>query len=177
MISKENNMARRIVLIAMSFSLVLAAVAVANPGRMIAMADKLSLTDQQVEQLRNLKIQYQKEMIRLRADLQLARLELKEVMMKARLDEKAALAMQDRISNIKSSIDRKRLEHMIAARKILTEEQQAKWKKMRREDGPRGRHQRGDGPGRLMGRGPCMGPGMAPPPPEGSEIPGPPDND
>ncbi|OGC93475.1 MAG: hypothetical protein A2W25_05675 [candidate division Zixibacteria bacterium RBG_16_53_22] len=164
-------MSKKIVLIAMSLSMLLAAVAAANPGKMIAVAEKLGLTDQQVEQLQNLKIQHQKEMIRLKADLQLARLELKEVMMKARLDEKAALAKQDRISNIKSGIDRARLEHKIASRKVLNEEQLAKWSKMRMEDGPRGRHQRGGGPGHFMGRGPCTGPGMAPEPPEPPQPP------
>jgi hypothetical protein len=78
-------------------------------------------------------------------------------MMKAKLDERAAFAKQGKISDIKAGMDRAKLEHKIASRKVLNEEQLTKWKKMRREMGPRGRHHKG-GPGHCMGPGSGVGP-------------------
>jgi hypothetical protein len=81
-------------------------------------------------------------------------------MMQPKIDENAALNKQDRISEIKANIAKLRLQHMIAASKILTADQLAKWKKMRHEMGREGRGRRGFG-GRFggMNGGPMMGGG------------------
>jgi Spy/CpxP family protein refolding chaperone len=119
------------------------------------MAEQLKLTDQQISQMQALRIQHEKDMIKLRSDLALARVELKEVMMQTKIDENAAFSKQDRISSIKGDMAKAKLQHMLSARKILTDDQLAQWRKMRPEMGRRGKRGfKGCG-----GMGP-MGPGM-----------------
>jgi protein CpxP len=131
-------------------ALLTASLVFAQPYGLGRMADKLNLSDQQQEQLENLKLQFDKDIIQKRADLKMARLDLKEIMMKTPIDEKAALKKQDQISSIRADIARTRLQHMIAAGKVLTADQLAQWKKMRRGMGER------QGRGRKAG-GPCCG--------------------
>jgi Spy/CpxP family protein refolding chaperone len=123
------------------------------------MVEKLKLTDQQQEKFQDLMIQHQKDMIPKQADLRLAKIGLKEIMMKSDIDENAALDQMDKISAIKAQISKLRLQHLLAARKILTADQLKEFKAMHQEMGF-GRHGRkfGHMGGPMMGRG--MGPGM-----------------
>jgi Spy/CpxP family protein refolding chaperone len=149
---------KKVILIAIAVAAMLAAtLAFAQPGSPGRMADKLKLTDQQQEQLDNLRLQLQKDLVQKQADLKLARLDLKEIMMKTPIDEKAALKKQDQISSIRADIAKAKLQHIIAASKVLTADQLAQWKKMRRGMGERRGHGRRGGTGRGM-----MGPGMGP---------------
>jgi hypothetical protein len=146
------------------FASVMAAAQPMNPGRM---AGKLGLTDQQVEQMRALQVKHQSDMIMRRAELKIARLELREIMMSAKLNENSALSKQDQISKMKSDIARLNLQHKIAIRKILSDEQLKKWQEMRhdmrpgpgRHPGRGGRGFRGDSPMGPCDRQPMMGPG------------------
>jgi len=138
-----------------------------GPG-MGMLAEELSLTDQQKGQMESMAFQHQKQMIPLRADLKLAKLELREIMATARVDEKAAISKNEKISSIKAEISKMKLLHKLEMRKILTEEQQAKLKDLKREHrrhnraGGRGpRAGNFDGPGPMPGMGP-MGPGKGP---------------
>jgi Spy/CpxP family protein refolding chaperone len=165
-------MPKKLLLTAITFTFALTAAAGAQPGKMMMHADKLGLSEEQAGQIEKLAFQHQKEMIRLRADLQLARLELREIMVQNKLDEKAALSKQERISGIKAGIGRARLEHKIATRKVLNEEQLAKWNQMRKAEGGRGRDHRGGGPRQFMGECRMHGPGPdMPEPPEPPEAP------
>lgn len=123
------------------------------------MLEKLKLTDQQQEKLQDLMIQHQKDMVPKQADLKLAKLGLKEIMMKSDINENAALDQMDKISAIKAKIAKLRLQHKLATRKILTADQLKEFKQMHGMMGF-GRHGRGPGRmgGPMMGRG--MGPGM-----------------
>ncbi|MEE9553110.1 MAG: Spy/CpxP family protein refolding chaperone [candidate division Zixibacteria bacterium] len=140
--------------------LVLSAVASAQPrGGMMMAADELELTDQQIERLEDLRYQHQKEMIGRQAAVKEAKLELRELMRKTDVSEKGALAKQERVLKAKAEVARAKLKHKLAARKLLTEEQFEKWKKMKRGKG----HRRGSGmKGGCDGPGPGMGghPGM-----------------
>jgi hypothetical protein len=142
-----------------------ASAAKAQPGMLMKMADKLELTEQQIGQLQDLKIQHEKDLIQKQADLKLARLELKEIMIKVNIDEKAALSKQDRISGIKGEIAKAKLQHKLAARKVLDDKQLAKFKELSMKERPFGRsHKMGGCCGRggphMMGPGHGMGPGM-----------------
>jgi Spy/CpxP family protein refolding chaperone len=150
---------KKAILITIAIGTLLAASLVyAQPYGLGRMANRLDLTDQQQEQLENLRLQFDKSMVQKQADLKTARLDLREVMGKTPIDEKAALKKQDQISSIKADIARARLQHMIDASKVLTADQLAKWKKMRRGFGERRGHgRRGGGPGCGM-----MGPGFGP---------------
>ena len=125
-------------------------------GKMI---EKLKLTDQQQEKLQDLMIQHQKDIVPKQADLKLAKIGLKEIMMKSDINEKAALDQMDKISAIKAQIAKLKLQHLLAARKILTADQLKEFKQMHRM---MGFGRRGRGPGRMGGpmMGHEMGPGM-----------------
>jgi hypothetical protein len=176
---ENNNMGRiklkKIILTMAAAVLLSSMVAMAQPMSPMMMAEKLGLSDQQIEQIRSLRMQYEKTMIQKRADLGLAQLELRETMMNLKLDEKAALSKQERISSIRGDIARTRLQQKLDVFKVLTDDQKATWRKMRLDMGPGGPHKRGhfgrgqgmmspDGPmGRMMGREgkqPWMGHGM-----------------
>jgi len=132
-----------------------------GPGMMGPMAEQLKLTDQQMEQMQNLRFQLEKDMIKPESDLKLARLEMKQIMMQPKIDENAALSKQASISAIKAEIAKLQLQHKIAASKILTADQLTQWKKMHRGMEPFGRKGKGHGgPGcdkMMMGGGPCCG--------------------
>jgi len=121
------------------------------------MTEELKLSDQQQEKLQNLMIQHQREMIPKQAELRLAQLGLKEIMMKSDVNETAALDQLAKISSIKAQIAKLKLQHKLAARKILTPDQVKEFMKMHKKMGF-GRH--GCGPGGMGG--PMMGCGMNP---------------
>ncbi len=139
-------------------------------GGIMAAADDLELTDQQIEKLQDLRYRHQKDMIAKQAELKEARLELKELMRQAGVDEKAAMARQERVLRARDEIARAGLKHKLAARNVLTEEQFGKWQKMQQGkkhhrgqgrgggfDCPRPEFRHGMGPGEGKGPGPGMG--------------------
>jgi Spy/CpxP family protein refolding chaperone len=144
--------------------LIAAPVIFAQPMEMGRMGDKLRLSDQQIEQMQNLKMQNAKDMIKPQGDLKLAKIELKELLMKSKVDEKAVLNKVDQISSIKSDIAKIRMQHLLAARNILNDEQLAQWRKMRHGMGRGMKGRRGcDGPCGMMGDGMMGGPmGLGP---------------
>jgi len=148
-------------ILAVSASLLtLISAATAQPrGEMLMAADELGLTEDQVNRLDDLMLQHQKEMIRKKAAMMEARLDLKAMMREAKVDEKTALAKQDSISKIKADIASAKLKHKLAMRGVLTSEQLDKWLKMKRKHEGFGKH------GSKKHRGPCMQgppPGMGP---------------
>ena len=131
--------------------LILTAAASAQPrGGILMAADKLELTDQQIDKLEDLGYQHKKEMISKHAAVKEAKLELGELMRKADVSEKAAMGRQEKVLQAKADVAKAKLKHKLAARKVLTEEQFEKWSKMKRGKG----HSRGHGM-----KGDCDGPG------------------
>jgi Spy/CpxP family protein refolding chaperone len=152
----------RLVVAASVLSLILIPVANAQPrGGMMMAAKELQLTDQQMDKLADLRFEHQKAMISEQATLKQARLELRQLMRKAAVDKKAAMAMQDKISAAKAEIARMKLEHRLQMRDVLTKDQLESWLKMQRM---RGMHKgmRGEGHNRSSRMGPPEGmePGM-----------------
>jgi Spy/CpxP family protein refolding chaperone len=153
----------RIILAVSVLSLMLIPVADAQPrGGMMMATEELQLTDQQMDKMADLRFEHQKAMISKRAALKEARLELRQVLRKAEVDRKAAMARQEKISALKAEIARMKLEHRLQMRDVLTKDQLEKWLKMQRM---RGMHKgmRGEGrrhhPG-MMGSPEGVGPGM-----------------
>jgi len=143
--------------------LILVPAALAQPhGGFMMAADKLELTEDQMNRLESMQIEHQKQMIELRSSVKIAKVDLKAMMRKAKVDEKAALAKQAKISDLKAQIAAAMLKHKLAMRSVLTAEQLDKWMKMKRDHmGPRGkRGQRGDF--HRGGRSGCCQPGMVP---------------
>lgn len=107
----------------------------AQPCHILKMADELELTEEQIEKLSESKIENKKAMIQLRADIKIAKLELREVMMNAKIDRKAALKKGDNISALKAQKMKKHLTEKLDRMNILTEEQRAKLHKMMKSRG------------------------------------------
>jgi len=106
---------------------------------------ELGLTDDQAEKLRQIFMDSRKANIRTRADLQIQRMELHELMRAEKTDRDAALKKVEAISALRAQMMRQRVESMLAAKTVLTPEQQKKIHSMmsdrmsRRGDESRGR--------------------------------------
>jgi Spy/CpxP family protein refolding chaperone len=126
------------------------------------MKEALGLTDEQSEKLRQIFSESKKSSIRARAELQVKRMELHEIMMGEKTDREAALKKAAEISDLRGQMMRQHVETMLAAKAVLTPEQQKKAHALMAE---RWSH-RGEGfeGHRGMGRGPGGpgGPGGAP---------------
>lgn len=101
---------------------------------------ELNLTKEQQKKLQSLRIDFAKETVKLRNDMQIKSLELRQLWLADELDEEAILAKAKEVSELRSQLNEKRILHRIAATKILTKEQRAKLST--------GRLGRGDRPGR-----------------------------
>ena len=124
-------------------------------GMLIHLADKLELSEEQKAEIKEVFAGHQKAIISIRADLEIAEVELRELMMREdpnldaiedQLRNVANLQVQMRFSQIKALAD---------ARSVLTEEQKETQKEMFKN---RAAGMRGRGRGRTEMRGPQPGP-------------------
>ena len=88
----------------------------------------LNLTEEQKSQLEELKKEYRKEVIKIEADLKIAKIELKDLLSEKDADETAVLAKADEVSRLQNKLMKYRISHQLKTRKIYTEEQ---WKKLK----------------------------------------------
>ena len=145
--------------------LLIPAASMAQNCYLLRQADDLELTDQQIEQIRQNSLAERKEMIQLRADLQTAKLEMRELMIADKLDKARVLKKNDEISDLKAKMAKKRLEARLNRLSILTDEQRANYRQNNMQRPFKGRndrfnrwfdHRRGpdkDGRGRRSGSG------------------------
>ena len=142
-------------------SLLLISMANAQPkGGIMKAAHELGLTDDQMDKVADMRFEHQKEMIKKKAALKEARLELRHMMRNAEVDKKAALATQEKISSIKADIARIKLGHRLEMRGVLSSGQLEKWMKICRQHGPQdGMHHKGERGHRGMGPKGDAGPG------------------
>jgi len=99
-------------------------------GMCLKNADKLGLTDDQVNKITPIHREMQKKMIRAKADLEIARIELKEIMAVKDFDLEKAGAQVRKIEDIRTNKHLEMLKSMKEVRSILTDEQFKKMKKM-----------------------------------------------
>jgi Spy/CpxP family protein refolding chaperone len=131
------------------------------------MKAELGLTDEQAGKLRQIFTESRKAGIRTRADLQIKRMELHEIMMGDKADRDAAMKKVQEISDLRAQQMRSHVESMLAAKTILTPEQQKKIHAMMAErmshrgEGFQGRRGMGRRPGGFGGPG-GGGPGGPP---------------
>lgn len=134
--------------------------------------EELGLSDDQVQRIHQVIVDTTKASIKTGADLAVRRIELRELLRADNPDRDAATKKVQEISNLRGELIKLRVEAMIAAKKVLTPEQQKKiraFREMRREEA---RRRRG-----MMGMIERMGrqPGPAPTPPPGpGSVPKPP---
>ena len=119
---------------------------------------ELKLTDQQKEKLQDLHFSTAKEMIQLRSQLQLARLDLHRMLAEENPEREMIFDQIEKISRIQGEMKKVQIEKQLTFREILDKKQLAKLKELRMERKHLFRQKRfKHGPG----RGPGFGPGRA----------------
>lgn len=94
-----------------------------GPGQ--GMFKQLDLSTEQIEKLRDMRTSHQKEMIPLRAELKVARIELRELV-RAGDNTSAIDAKIDQIGKLQTQLEKKRVQNQLQMRSILTPEQRQK---------------------------------------------------
>lgn len=96
---------------------------------------KLNLSDTQMEQLHQLKLEHQKKVIPLQADLKLAQLELEEFI-NTSSDTKKIDAAIKKVNNVKNQLFEDKVKHRLAFRNVLTDEQRKLLRKCESDEHP-----------------------------------------
>jgi Spy/CpxP family protein refolding chaperone len=99
------------------------------------LARELDLTAEQREKMKAAHERQERKAIQARADIQLARLDLRKLMDADKPDSKAIDAQIDRIAGIRAGLAKSRMATMLEFRATLTPEQQKKLRELR-ERGP-----------------------------------------
>ena len=108
----------------------------------------LGLSDEQVARLHKIGVDAQKASVQTRADMQLHRIELRELMRADNPDHDAIMAKLDQINALQGKMQKARVETMLSARSVLTADQIKKVKTFMENRGAAG----GPGGGRMMQR-------------------------
>jgi len=114
-----------------------------------ALRAELGLSDEQATQLRKMWAEGRKQAIRQRADLSIARIELRELTSAPVVDQKAIDAKVKAISDLEGARLKARTDQRLAMRRLLSPEQQEKMKELARE---RRQHRRVRGAGAFEDR-------------------------
>jgi len=101
--------------------------------RIRGMFEEINLTEQQREELTKLRLENQKEMIKLRADLKVLQLDLKTLLDAKEPDKAKVYAQVDKINNLRNEMTKKRIDFSLKTRTILTPEQWEKMKHLRKK--------------------------------------------
>ena len=102
------------------------------------LARELDLSPQQIEKMKAARQNQQRKAIQARADIQIARLDLRKLMEADKPDPKAIEAQIDRIAGLRAGMEKSRAAAMLEFRASLTAEQQKKLRELR-EKGPQTR--------------------------------------
>lgn len=87
----------------------------------------LQLTEEQQTQMQDLQLKFQKEILPLRTQLQKLRADLKLAITSDSYDEGKVNKIIQQMENVRTEIQKKRIAHQRAVRKLLTPEQQKKF--------------------------------------------------
>ncbi len=133
--------------------------ALLDPGRLDRAAERLGLDDGTLAKVKARAYAAQKEAITAKAELKVARIELHRLLDTDAPDKEAVLAQVERVGQLETALRRLKVSALLDIRGMLTPEQRAKLKTMKRG--------RRDREGRRGRRGPRdrRGPPDAPPPP------------
>lgn len=99
-------------------------------GKCLEYADKLGLSDEQINKIKPIHREMKKKQIRYKADLEIAHVEMKEIMDVKDFDLEKATAQVKKIEDIRTNEHLEMLKSMKEVRSILTDEQFKKMKKM-----------------------------------------------
>ena len=132
--------------------------AVGRAQGMREMARELNLTATQKDRLEDVRDQHRRKAIAMRADLEVARLDMRKLMRADQPDRRAIEAQIDRTSAMRAELQKARMAALLDARAILTPQQREKLKELRGSRslmggmgrGMRGRHHGGRGRGGVL---------------------------
>lgn len=96
-----------------------------------ALQAEIGLTDEQAASIRKLRLQERKAEVSLRADMQIARMELDELLGAATLDEAAIAAHTKTLASLQSAAAKARVDNQVAVRRLVSPEQYQKMQQMR----------------------------------------------
>jgi len=94
--------------------------------------DRLNLTEQQKQQLKDLRFQSSKEKIQRQADLKVARLEYRQLMSEDLPDRSQVMSKLDQISQLQSNLRKHQVDSRLSARELFTPEQRSKLRNIHR---------------------------------------------
>jgi len=129
--------------------------------------EELDLTQEQKDQLKSLRTESQKKMIQLKADMQIAHVELKALLIQKNPNQGSVDKVVSKLSSAQAKMTENRVRQKLAVNKILTGEQLQKLEEMPKGRRYRGRHFRGRrGPDQMRHQGMGMAGRSALPPSE-----------
>ena len=98
-------------------------------------AEELGLTEEQMEDMREIRYNFEKTQIGLRAELKTSRLELRHLMMQEKPSQGEISKLVDRIADTQKRLLKQRVDKKLQMKEILTAEQFKKFMMMRGERG------------------------------------------
>ena len=99
-------------------------------GVFMTHAEILELTSSQIDELRQLRVEFQKEMVQMQADFKIQMIELNELLSAAEWNTIMIERKLDSISDQQTKIRKALLRSMEESRAVLTSEQREKWNSM-----------------------------------------------
>lgn len=126
---KTKNILPMIIMVTVSFFfLISAAVAQAPDPQKVRLKARLELTPEQKEKMKDVRLDFEREKIKLRADLKIAKLELRSLMAEEELDRGDIYNKIEHMGQLKTKLAKNRVDKRMALREILTKEQLDKLK-------------------------------------------------
>ena len=115
--------------------------------------EALELTQEQKDQLKSVRLDGKKKMIQYRADMQLARIELKELLIQKSPNQGQVDKVVAKITSTQAKITESRVRQKLGMKKILTEEQLKKIEEMTKDRRGGGHFRNRRGPGMMRREG------------------------
>lgn len=120
------------------------------------MMQELNLTDEQADKMKELRLDHESDMIDLQASLKKQKLEMRKLMGEDQPNKKKIYTQIEKINDVDVKIQKEKVDHRLAVRSILTEEQLKIYKKgmmmKNRRGGPEGHCNEGGRGNRHNGR-------------------------
>jgi len=117
----------------------------------LALKDELKLSPEQIQALEPLEIDYRKTMIRKRADIQVAFIELGELLDKKMPDANQLKQKVDEIEDLRGGLMMFRIQALLKLKEILSQDQYDTFRSMLREEIEESGHSMHGGMGGMMG--------------------------
>lgn len=138
--------------------LILSSLAIAQPGRGFAGDDRcinqMNLTKEQETKIESLRIEHQKKMVDMRAELEKALLEKKQLLAKGDYSRNDFINVTNKLSKIRETMNTSRANHQMDIYDLLDKTQKEKWNSFKSDrPGTGGKGFRGNGYGFGNGKG------------------------